>query len=368
MTDPIAIAVSGGVDSLVCAFLLKARYPDLFGLHFLTGYEDPAESIAAHVVSRFARMGIPVFVIDAAERFKHQVVDAFVTAYQNGLTPNPCLTCNAVIKFGVLLDEAEKRGASQLATGHYARMVNTADGRPSLRKGVDPGKDQSYFLSRLSPEKLARAVFPLGDRTKAEVRAVASKNSLIPLVARESQDICFIREGGYVRFLSEQAGIGFSQGDIVTTTGTCIGRHQGLHRYTIGQRRGINCPAGEAYYVLRLDVAQNRLVVGTKDQLTAPGCRVEAINWIVNPWMTGPWIADLPETGFQVSVRIRYRHQAVGATIVLTGSRSADIWFEAPQAAVTPGQGAVFYRDDEVLGGGWIAGPLYHGPAFSWNG
>lgn len=349
MTDPVAIAVSGGVDSLVCAWLLKPHHPDLFGLHFLTGYENSSEFLAAHIVSRFARMGIPVFVVDAVDLFKRQVVDYFVSAYQNGRTPNPCLVCNSVIKFGILRDEARKRGASILATGHYARVVNGKDGRPGLWKGVDAEKDQSYFLSRLTPAQLAGARFPLGDWAKTAVKAFALKNGLSPLVETESQDICFIREGGYSRFLSEQAGVDFSPGDIVTTAGARIGRHEGLHRYTIGQRRGINCPAPEAYYVIRMDVDQNQLVVGPRCQLSAAGCKVADINWIVRP----------PETRLKVQVRIRYRHSAVGARIFPTGNHSADIRFDIPQAAVTPGQAAVFYNGDETLGSGWITAPVW---------
>ncbi|BBO81362.1 tRNA-specific 2-thiouridylase MnmA [Desulfosarcina ovata subsp. sediminis] len=345
MTDRIAIAVSGGVDSLVCAHLLKQQRCDLLGFHFLTGYEKPEDWMARRIVALFASLGIPVAIVDLGAAFKKQVVDYFSDAYANGLTPNPCLVCNPLIKFGVLFEEAEKRGASRLATGHYAQVTSDPNGVYRLYKGVDPAKDQSYFLARLNQAQLARAVFPLGTWTKAEVMALADQKGLQPVTCRESQDVCFIQDGDYAQFLTTQAGIRPQPGDIVDTAGRRVGRHNGLHRYTIGQRRGIDCPASQAYYVVRIDIRQNRLVVGFKDELTTDRCRVRDMNWI----------HDTPSAPLAVQTRIRYRHRAVPAAVTPVGRDKAWVRFDVPQAAVTPGQGAVFYRGDEVIGGGWIS-------------
>ena len=344
MTDVIAIAVSGGIDSLVCAYLLKQQSNDLFGIHFLTGYENPAEAPAGRIDALFAPLDIPVVVVDLSGEFQARVVDYFVDAYRRGRTPNPCLACNPDIKFGVLLEKARQMGASYLATGHYARVTAGRDGRCRLIKGVDPVKDQSYFLARLSQPQLARALFPLGGWTKAAVRQLAAEKALVPIVRQESQDVCFVRERTYADFLARQSGFCFTPGDIVDTAGRRIGRHNGLQRYTIGQRRGINCPASEAYYVKRIDIANNRLVVGFKNEGDADGCRVTDINWI----------ADVPDGPTALTTRIRYRHPGVASTVTPEGPDRATVRFDAPQAAVTPGQGAVFYREDEVVGGGWI--------------
>jgi tRNA-uridine 2-sulfurtransferase len=344
MTDPLAIAVSGGVDSLVCAWLAKRQGRDVVGIHFLTGFENPAEPGPEDVQALFRPLDIPVVVVDLKTPFKASVVDYFAAAYQNGQTPNPCLVCNPAIKFGVLLEEACRLGASGLATGHYARVEAGSDGRYRLRKGVDESKDQSYFLSRLTQDQLARACFPLGTWTKADVRALAAEKGLQPVTRKESQDVCFIKDSTYADFLIRTIGIRPHGGDIVDTAGHRIGSHSGLHRYTVGQRRGINCPASQAYYVVRIDPRRNRLVVGPKEALYTDSCRVSDINWI----------SGVPEGPISADTRIRYRHRAVASMVSPDGPDGAVVQFDAPQAAVTPGQGAVFYRGDEVLGGGWI--------------
>lgn len=344
MTDRVAIAVSGGIDSMVCAYLLKQQHSDVLGLHFVTGYENPAKPIASRVVDLFRRMEIPVVVVDLRHVFRQQVVDYFCTAYLMGRTPNPCLVCNPMIKFGALLDEAKRHGASRLATGHYARVTVDAKGHCRLQKGVDRIKDQSYFLARLTQDQLAKAVFPLGGWTKSEVKALAEQKGLQPIGTAESQDVCFIHDASYIPFLIAHTGVRPEPGAIVDTQGLPVGTHNGLHGFTIGQRRGINCPASQAYYVVRKDVCRNRLVVGHKDQLYADGCKVIDMNWI----------NGAPDGPSPIDVRIRYRHRAVPATLVPAGQDIAMVTFDEPQAAVTPGQGAVFYRGDEVLGGGWI--------------
>ena len=344
MTGPIAIAVSGGIDSLVAAALLKEQGRAVFAIHFTSGYEDTGALAGISVGDLAHRVQLPLFTIDLSGPFQKTVVDHFTAAYQTGTTPNPCLICNPGIKFGALLQAARQRGAARLATGHYARVDRDQSGRYRLRKGVDETKDQSYFLSRLNQKQLARACFPLGTWTKEKVREYAADRGLDPVIRSESQDVCFIRDRNYIEFIEQHTGIIAPSGPIVDTTGRRVGTHNGLHRYTIGQRRGINVPASHAYYVIRIDARRNRLIVGSKEERYASGCRVHDINWI----------AAVPHHPLQVDTRIRYRHRAATSIVSPVEGRGADVRFVEPQSSVTPGQGAVFYRGDEVLGGGWI--------------
>lgn len=366
MKPRVAVALSGGIDSLTSAWLLKDQGYRVIGVHFVTGYEgypEPSfdqkrpltDSLVKAAESKLApiaaRLDIPLRIFDCSERFKTEVVDYFIGAYRTGRTPSPCLVCNPTIKFGDLFDFVRQLGAERLATGHYARIRydrirRETDGRVRLYRGIDSGKDQSYFLARLSRRQLERSLFPLGEMTKSEVLALAHQKNLTPIIDRESQDICFIKGGGYGEFLVRQSGFKPCPGPIVNTDGEEIGQHSGLHLFTIGQRRGINCPAREPYYVVRIEPGQNRLVVGRHEDLFSPACRVVEINWI----------APAPTISIGVSVKIRYRHKAFPATVVPLANRTAQVRFERPQAAVTPGQGAVFYQGDEVLGGGWIVG------------
>lgn len=363
MGETIAVALSGGIDSMVTAGLLKEQGHRLIGLHFLHGYEagiperhagDAAGDPFAPVLDRARRtmaalaeqLEIAVHIIDLREEFQSRVVDYFIATYAAGATPNPCLVCNPSIKFDFLLDRARALGAERLATGHYARIV-PADDRRRMRllQGVDPRKDQSYFLARLTQDQLAAAVLPLGDLHKTETRQMACRLGWVPPVTGESQDVCFIRDNHYADFLVRSAGLTPQPGPIEDLQGHVIGRHPGLHHFTIGQRRGINCPAGAPYYVVRLDHKRNCLIVGGKEDLLKPRCTVTTINWIAPP----------PAAPIAIRVRIRYRHAAVPATLVPTAAQQAEIHFATPESAVTPGQGAVFYRGEEVLGGGWIA-------------
>lgn len=345
MTGPIAIALSGGIDSLIAACLLKTQVKEVFGLHFLTGFEKPIDPGPTQIQALFQPLDIPVQVVDLKVPFRRSVVDYFADAYQNGETPNPCLVCNPTIKFGVLLQKAIQLGATHLATGHYARVEIGASGRYRLLKGVDGGKDQSYFLARLTQDQLARACFPLGSWTKDQVRALALEKGLAPVVRSESQDVCFVRDSSYADFLVKTVGMEPNPGEIVDMQGRRVGTHQGLHRYTVGQRRGINCPASRPYYVIRIDARHNRLVVGFKEERYSSRCRVRDVNWIGDP----------PDGPLAVDTRIRYRHQVAASTVTPDESGGATVRFEQPQSSVTPGQGAVFYRGEEVVGGGWIA-------------
>ena len=356
-----AIAISGGIDSLVAAHLLKQRGHPLLGLHFITGFEawvaaagtgwtsaQLREAAEARLAPLAVQLGAVIEIVDLRTVFQRIVVDYFTSAYARGRTPNPCLICNPGIKFGDLLTHARGRGADFLATGHYARIVPDAKGRPRLFKGADAAKDQFYFLARLTLDQLATARFPLGAQTKAETRAMAAAAGLNPLADKESQDICFIHDNRYSDFLSRQQGFRYASGPIVNSAGDRLGTHRGLHAYTVGQRRGIGVPGPEPYYVLRLEPEANWLVVGFEAELYRRSCRVNEINWI------GP----APRIPLEVTVRIRYRHQGVVAHLIPLSFDMAELFFSEPQKAVTPGQGAVFYVGRRVLGGGWISGAV----------
>lgn len=341
------VAVSGGVDSLVAAHLLKCRGERVTGVHFTHGYEDP-ESIPSDTAGEIGRqLGIPVQVLDVASAFSNRVVRYFIDSYARGLTPNPCMVCNPAIKFGMLLDHARAMGASHLATGHYARIRTGPDGRRHLCRGIDGEKEQSYFLAFLNPAQLAAALFPLGAFTKSQTVRMAAENGLKPVTAGESQDVCFIRKEAYGAFLARQEAFPAQPGPIVDTAGNVIGRHRGLHLFTVGQRRGIDCPAARPYYVVRLDPAGNRLVVGFREETLTRGCRVSGINWI----------GERPERPIRLETRVRYRSRAVSATVAPRGASRATVRFDEPQSGVTPGQAAVFYQGDVVWGGGWIDPP-----------
>jgi tRNA-specific 2-thiouridylase len=346
MSPRLAVAVSGGLDSLVAAHLLKQTYPEVFGLHFTTGFEKaPVDRRLSAVQAIGHQLGIQVHILDLSAEFKRQVVDYFSATYLAGATPNPCMICNSAIKFGVLLRHAQERGADGLATGHYAVVQRDEDERYRLFKGADPNKEQSYFLALLTQTQLDKAFFPLGGLTKHAVREIAVRNGLRPALSEESQDVCFIPDGSYPEFLHQLIGRPAAPGPIETLDGRVLGEHQGLHAFTVGQRRGINCPSAEPYYVLRLDAHRNRLIVGSKKDLLTEKCRVVQINWLGPP----------PEQGIRVGVRVRYRTRETPATVIPLNAESAWVRFDGPQSAVTPGQVAVFYDGDEVLGGGFIS-------------
>jgi len=365
MKPVVAIAISGGIDSLMAACLLKEKGFNVVGVHFITGFEiqphfpdkkidvtdtDPkiSESIKAQASHRTAhiatQLGIDIQLLDCSAEFKRTVVDYFTLTYQNGQTPNPCMVCNPSIKFGTVLDFARQQGASHLATGHYARISKDSRGRYHLFRGADPEKEQSYFLAFMTRQQLSQACFPLGEMTKSEVIKLAAKKGLRPATRKESQDICFIKSQSYGEFLASQKGFEAQPGIIEDLNGKILGRHKGLHLYTIGQRRGINCPASEPFYVVGINRKQNRLRVGFKKDLLSSQCSVVNINWI----------NQKPAEPLNVHTRIRYRHKAAASTLIPLDANSATVHFETPQLAITPGQCAVFYRDDEVLGGGWI--------------
>ncbi len=344
MTPVVAIALSGGIDSLMSAYILKEKGYRVLGVHFITGFESAGSlSPAACVSVLSSQLDLPVHLLDLSTVFRNRVVNYFIQTYRDGLTPNPCLVCNPVIKFDALFHEAQKLGANFLATGHYARVARGDDGRFRLLKGIDRHKDQSYFLSFLSQDQLSRTLFPLGEMTKNEVKALAIRKGFAPVSGGESQDVCFIHEKTYSEFLQTYGGLNSKPGPVMTVEGDIIGKHTGLYRFTIGQRRGIGCPSSAPYYAVRLIPATNTLVVGRKQDLVAESCLVDHVHWI----RTEP---ELPMTA---DVRLRYRHRAVSSGLIDKGGKIL-VRFSVPQHCPTPGQGAVFYNGDEVLGAGII--------------
>jgi tRNA-specific 2-thiouridylase len=348
-----AIAVSGGIDSLMAAHLLKEKGHNVIGVHFITGYEDPFSDngqstnlLKSHKIFPIAKqLEIDIKILDCSIEFKKHIVDYFIRTYQVGQTPNPCMVCNPLIKFGTVFNFARKLGASTLATGHYARIKKDTHGKFHLFKGIDPKKDQSYFLARLTQQHLAAARFPLGNMKKSDVIQLADMKGFKPVKTSESQDVCFIKSKNYGDFLSRYEGFEPKPGLIKDVDGNILGEHKGLHLFTIGQRRGINCPASKPYYVIQMDTRQNLLTVGFKNDLLTSQCKVENINWI----------QEEPIQPMNIHTRVRYRHSAVASRLIPVEGQAAMVQFEKPQEAVTPGQGAVFYKGDEVLGGGWIS-------------
>ena len=354
MEKHVAVALSGGLDSAVAAALLKNESHQVMGLHFRTGYEalsggadssDRLSRLDSRAERVASQIGIPLEVVDCSQAFEREVVRYFVDAYRSGQTPNPCMVCNQRIKFGLMLEVAKARGASTLATGHYARIRRGEGERLCLIKGVDQEKDQSYFLALLNQAQLGGASFPLGAYTKKQVKDMAGSFGLTSFRAGESQELCFVGERNYKEFLSKHAGLPSKPGEIVNTAGNVLGHHNGLHAFTIGQRKGINIPGPAPYYVLRLDQERNRLVIGSKSELAVTECLVKEINWIG---------FEPPARPVSVNTRIRYRHQEAESTLTPLNGHAAMIRFSKPQYAITPGQAAVFYKDQRVLGGGWI--------------
>ncbi len=350
MRSPVvAIALSGGVDSLVTGFLMKKAYDKVFGIHFTTGYEKKTTNVKALE----SQLGFPIHTIDLSAVFEEQVVDYFMSTYLGGKTPNPCLICNQQIKFGILLEKARELGADAIATGHYATIVNSLsfpDNQISnswLEKGADPLKDQSYFLSMLTCDQLDHIILPLGGYSKAQVKVLAKENNLTPTTPSESQDICFIQDKSFSQFIIEKKGFSPKPGNIKDINGKIVGRHKGLHAYTIGQRRGLNCPASEPYYVRHIDLSTNTLVVCFKNDLAQKKMLVKNIVW------NYPETQEISTMKTKMITKIRYAHKGAVSQLIRSGS-SGQVIFDAPQFAITPGQAAVFYEDNRVLGAGII--------------
>ena len=349
---PAVVALSGGVDSAVAAALLVEQGYAVTGVMLKLWAEcgagnchinrccTPASVARAGEVA--AQLGIPFRLIDVQDEFREAVVDYFIAEYAAGRTPCPCVPCNHTIRFGLLLDLALRSGAEFLATGHYARIHRNGE-QYSLLRGVDRTKDQSYFLHILGQHHLAHVRFPLGEMTKAEVREMARHRNLPVAEEPESQDLCFLGDGDYRRFLSERVPEFFTPGPIRNARGYVLGEHQGLPAYTIGQRGGLNITAAEPLYVLEIVAEENALIVGTREELGRSTCSVDAMRYV-----TG----DVPGAAFRANVQIRSQAEATTATVTPLSESRVQVDFDQPQRAVTPGQFLVIYNGAEVLGGG----------------
>ncbi len=345
----VAVGLSGGADSAYAACLLRDQGVAVVGLTMqLWGESDEGTARALAAAREVARhLGIPHTVLDLRDAFRARIVDPFLAAYRAGLTPSPCVWCNRLMKFGLMLEAARSLGCERLATGHYARVGTGADGRATLRRGCDPRKDQSYFLAGLNQDQLRCAVFPLGCLRKGHVAAEARRLGLVPPGVTSSQDVCFIHDGDTTGFLRRAAGPDAARpGDIVDRGGRVLGRHSGALGYTIGQRQGLGLGGGP-WYVLAVDPAANRVTVGRREECAARDVPVEGVNWL------GP--APGPGSRVPVQAQVRYAMRAAAATLeVMDPVTEGVLRFAEPVHAVTPGQFAVMYQGDEVLAGGWI--------------
>ena len=345
MSNPenrVAVALSGGVDSAVAAALLQRQGFKVVGVHLKLSALGPTQE---RVAALARHLGLPLKVVDLREDFSRQVVAYFMAEYCRGRTPNPCVACNAAIKFGRLFKVLEAEGLTHLATGHYARLKPDPQGAPGLYRGADRHKDQSYFLCRLPRKILGRLHFPLGDLTKTQVRARYVEMGLPPVAGyRESQELCFVPAGRYHEFIRRQGGCANSPGDLVDPQGNLLGRHRGLEHYTVGQRRGLGVPARQPYYVVDIQPEANRVVLGRRHDLLSQGLLASQVNWLIQP----------PAGELTATAVIRYRHPGVEAKISLITPQQVQVIFATPQAAVAPGQAVAFYHHDQLLGGAWI--------------
>ncbi|WP_262694822.1 tRNA 2-thiouridine(34) synthase MnmA [Kordiimonas aquimaris] len=359
----VVVAMSGGVDSSVTAGLLKEQGYDVVGITLQlydhgVAVQKKGSCCAGqdiHDARRVAEeLGIPHYVLDYESRFKEQVMEDFADSYIKGETPIPCVRCNQTVKFKDLLATAQDLGADCMATGHYVQRVVGEGGKAHLLRGKDNGKDQSYFLFASTQEQIDFLRFPLGGMDKEETRAHAERFGLIVADKPDSQDICFVPEGGYVSVIERLRPGAMEPGDIVDIDGNVLGQHKGIVRYTIGQRRGIGIGGTEdPLYVLKLDPARRRVIVGPKEALATREILVKEVSWIGE---------DVPNDGLLVTAKIRSTRPGVSAKLFAGNDGTARIELLEPETGVSPGQAAVFYHDDRVLGGGWISGAISTDP------
>jgi tRNA-uridine 2-sulfurtransferase len=364
----IAVAMSGGVDSSAAAALLKEQGHDLVGFTMqlwdqrrggtLDENGDPLPSRCCSLddvydARRVAdKLGIPFYVLNLEREFETSVVEPFIQSYLAGETPIPCVACNSRLKFASLDKMAVSLGCEKVATGHFARVeFDQAAGRYRLFRGKNHAKDQSYFLWELTQEQLSRAYFPLGEMLKSDVRNIARSADLSTAEKAESQEICFVPDGKYSEFIDrylDQQGRAAElpkHGEIVSTSGETVGEHTGIHRYTIGQRRGLGIANETPLYVVQIERARNRIIVGAADELDSEAFTAGGVNWVA---------FEKPRDPVRADVKVRYRHDPAPATITALADGRAQILFDEPQRAITPGQATIFYDGEEVVGGGWI--------------
>ncbi len=349
----VVVAMSGGVDSSVAAVLLKEQGYDVIGMMLRLwsepGKEDsnrcctPDSMAQARRVA--AKLDIPFYVIDAKDVFRETVVEYFLSGYARGETPNPCLVCNQKIRWTFLLDHALALGADFMATGHYVRIKKSGSGKSELLRAVDRSKDQSYVLHVLNQQKLKRALFPVGDYPKPEIRAIAEKHGLSTASRKDSQDLCFLAGDDYRNFLQRNAAEMLKPGEIVTRAGKVVGEHNGLANYTIGQRKGLGIASPVPLYVLTKHATSNTLVVGEADELGSRQLTARDVNWLSG---------EIPIEPFRAEVKIRYTAKEAEALITPIEENQAKVQFDAPQRDITAGQAAVFYQGDLMIGGGII--------------
>ncbi len=347
----VAVAMSGGVDSCVAAFLLQRQGLEVVGLNMYLG-QTAAETSGAERAAR--GLGIELHRVNMEGIFEKEVIEVFIREYLSGRTPNPCVLCNQRIKFQALWQKAQELGACALATGHYARIERSPDSSASrLLRGLDPAKDQSYFLFTMTQQQLGRTLFPLGNMKKSEVKQLAITEGIPARERSESQDLCFIREKNHKDFIRTRVPERVLQpGEIVDEQGRALGKHQGIFCYTVGQRKGLGDLKGKGYYVLTIRPEQNQVVVGHKSALLKEDMRLREIHWISDEAHPG---INSDESGGELQVQIRYNSPPARALVRTIMDGNAHVKFFEPQAAITPGQAAVFFRGQEVLGGGWIA-------------
>lgn len=352
MKETILVAMSGGVDSAVAAYLMHTAGHTCHGVTMKLLCEGTVnvgscctEEDIAEARAVAAQIGIPYEVRDFSGRFAEAVIRPFVEAYENGRTPNPCVDCNRNLKFEALFAYGEALGCAAVATGHYARVERGANGRYLLKRALDPAKDQSYMLYSLSAAQLARARFPLGELTKGEVREIARAQGFANAEKKESQDICFVRGEGYAEFIERYTGKTYPPGDFITTDGGVPGQHKGIIRYTVGQRKGLGLALPAPLYVCRVDPARNLVVLGEESDLYTRELIATGVNLIAT---------DRIDTPARVTARVRYRQKDQLATVTQIDDGTLRVVFDEPQRAITPGQAVVLYDGDVVVGGGVI--------------
>ena len=355
MAEKVLVAMSGGVDSSVAAYLLQQQGYACIGVTMRLYENETAGIPRGHTCCSLddvedARavaydLGMPYYVLNFTEEFDEKVIRKFVQVYQNGGTPNPCIDCNRYLKFDHLLNRARELGCDYIATGHYVQRWQDENGRWGLRKNDDPGKDQSYVLYSLTQDQLAHTLFPLGGMHKDAVRAIAEEQGLCNARKHDSQDICFVPDGDYASFIRSFTGRDYPRGEFVDKSGNVLGEHRGLIDYTVGQRKGLGIALGEPKYVTALMPKENRVVLGSNEDLMGRELDAKNFNFIA---------FDTPPAEFRASARVRYRQAEQPATVRVTGENTVHITFDEPQRAITKGQAVVVYDGDVVIGGGEI--------------